>query len=141
MILMFICFYMYLCQYIQIQYAIITSYAINSQLLLIKFFVFPHPLWLCNEPVIKHPNEFIPSYIIIKNVKNQKFSDAGTEGTRGATGPLIFGRSVNPISTKEGRLSPPIATGTPNVFHLPASLILKSKSYANASYTIIDPST
>ena len=35
----------------------------------------------------------------------------------------IFDRSVNPISTGEGRLSPPITTGTPNVFHLPASLI------------------
>ena len=34
----------------------------------------------------------------------------------------IFGRSVNPIPTREGRLSPPITTGTPNVFHLPASL-------------------
>ena len=34
----------------------------------------------------------------------------------------IFGRSVNPIPTGEGRLSPPITTGTPNVFHLPASL-------------------
>ena len=26
------------------------------------------------------------------------------------------------IPTGEGRLSPPITTGTPNVFHLPASL-------------------
>ena len=30
--------------------------------------------------------------------------------------PPIFGGSVNPISTGEGRLSPPITTGTPNVF-------------------------
>ena len=30
--------------------------------------------------------------------------------------------SVNPILTGEGRLSPPITTGTPNVFHLPAPL-------------------
>ena len=37
-------------------------------------------------------------------------------------GPPIFGRSVNPIPIGEGRLSPPITTGTPNVFHLPASL-------------------
>ena len=44
-------------------------------------------------------------------------------GGRGSTGPLpIFGRSVNPIPTGEGRLSPPITTSTPNVFHLPASL-------------------
>ena len=33
----------------------------------------------------------------------------------------IFGRSVNPIPTGEGRLFPP-TTGTPHVFHLPASL-------------------
>ena len=51
------------------------------------------------------------------------YSDAGIGGTRGATGPPpIFGRSVNPILTGEGRLSPPITTGTPNVFHLLASL-------------------
>ena len=37
-------------------------------------------------------------------------------------GPPIFGGSVNPIPTGEGRLSPPITTGTPKVFHLPASL-------------------
>ena len=34
---------------------------------------------------------------------------------------LIFGRSVNPIPTGEGRLSPSITTGTRKVFHLPAS--------------------
>ena len=50
------------------------------------------------------------------------YSDAGTGGARGAMAPPIFGRSVNPIPTGEGRLSPPINTGTPNVFHLPASL-------------------
>ena len=43
-------------------------------------------------------------------------SDAGTGS------PPIFGRSINPIPTGEGRLSPPITTGTPNVFHLLASL-------------------
>ena len=36
------------------------------------------------------------------------YSDAGTVGARGATGPHIFGRSVNPIPTGEGRLSPPM---------------------------------
>ena len=51
------------------------------------------------------------------------YSDAGTGGARGATGPPIFGRSVNPISTGEGRLSPPITAGTPKVFHLLASLL------------------
>ena len=51
------------------------------------------------------------------------YSDAGSGG--GAGGQLahpIFGRSVNPIPTGEGRSSPPITNGTPNVFHLPASL-------------------
>ena len=43
--------------------------------------------------------------------------------TDAGTGPPIFGRSVNPISTGEGRSSPPITTGTPNVFHLPALLV------------------
>ena len=43
-------------------------------------------------------------------------------GPGGPLAPPMFGRSVNPIPTGEGRLSPPITTGTPNVFHLPASL-------------------
>ena len=36
--------------------------------------------------------------------------------------PPIFFRSFNPIGTGEGRLSPPITTGPPNIFHLPASI-------------------
>ena len=44
-------------------------------------------------------------------------------GAGGRLAPLIFGRSVNPIPTGEGRLSPPITTGTSKVFHLPASLL------------------
>ena len=43
-----------------------------------------------------------------------KSSDAGTGGGQG--GPPIFSRSVNPIRTGEGRLSPPITTGTPQSF-------------------------
>jgi hypothetical protein len=43
-------------------------------------------------------------------------------GPGGPLAPPIFGRSVNPIPTWEGRLSPPITTGTPNFFHLPALL-------------------
>ena len=45
-------------------------------------------------------------------------------GPGGPLAPPIFCRSVNPIRTREGRLSPPITTGLPNVFHLPASLHL-----------------
>ena len=41
---------------------------------------------------------------------------------RGTTGLPISGRSVNPIPTGDEKLSPPITTGTPNFFHLPASL-------------------
>ena len=44
------------------------------------------------------------------------------EGPGGPMAPPIFCRSVNPIRTGEGRLSPPITAGPPNVFHLPASL-------------------
>ena len=55
-------------------------------------------------------------------------SDAGTGRARGAPAPPpIFGRSVNPIPIGEGSLSPPITAGTPNVFHLPASLNLLLK--------------
>ena len=36
---------------------------------------------------------------------------------------MKYGRSVNPIATGEGRFSSPITNGTPNDFHLPASLI------------------
>ena len=46
----------------------------------------------------------------------------GPEGPLLRPPPPIFGRSVNPITTGEGRLSPPITSGTPNVFHLPALL-------------------
>ena len=49
-------------------------------------------------------------------------------GPGGPLAPPIFGRSVNPIPTGEGRLSPPITTGTPNVFQLPASLRNRTKS-------------
>ena len=43
-------------------------------------------------------------------------------GPGGPLAPPIFCRSVNPIRTGEGRLSPPITAGPPDVFHLPASL-------------------
>ena len=34
----------------------------------------------------------------------------------------VMAELEDPISTGESRLSPPITTGTPNVFHLPGSL-------------------
>ena len=43
--------------------------------------------------------------------------------------PPIFGRSVNPIPTGEGRLSTLITSGPSNIFHLPASLYTRSESY------------
>ena len=42
----------------------------------------------------------------------------------GPLAPPMFGRSFNPIPPGEDRLSPPITTGTLNVFHLPASMSL-----------------
>ena len=63
-------------------------------------------------------------------VKYKGYSEAGTEGAgRGGTAPPhpIFGISVNPIATGEGRLSPPITTGTHNIFHLPVSLLWYKK--------------
>ena len=59
------------------------------------------------------------------------YSGAGTGGAGGATGPPIFGRSVNPIPTGGGqimptvvgRLCPPLPLAPPKVFHLPASLL------------------
>ena len=40
----------------------------------------------------------------------------GTGGPGGPLAPSIFGRSVKPIQTGEGRLSPPITTGPPQCF-------------------------
>ena len=40
--------------------------------------------------------------------------------------PPIIDRSVNPITTGEGRLFPPITTGTQKIFHLPASLVINA---------------
>ena len=54
-------------------------------------------------------------------------------GPGGPLAPPIFGRSVNPIQTGEGRLSPPITTGTPNVFHLPAPLHVISTLWGSTS--------
>ena len=41
------------------------------------------------------------------------------------TGPQIFGRSVNSIPAEGGRFCPPFTTGTPEFFHLPASLYIR----------------
>ena len=43
-------------------------------------------------------------------------------GAGGAMAPPDFGRSVNPISTKGGRLCPPNNTGTPGFSDLPTAL-------------------
>ena len=61
-------------------------------------------------------------------------SGAGTGGPGGPLAPPIFGRSVNPIPIGEGRLSPPITTGTPNVFHLPAPLRLVQNKLTGISF-------
>ena len=48
-------------------------------------------------------------------------------GASGAMAPPHFGRSVNPISTKGGRLCPPNNTGTPRFSDLPTALRSSSK--------------
>ena len=50
--------------------------------------------------------------------------------TGGAMAPPDFGRSVNPISTKGGRLSPPNNTGTPGFSDLPTALWLLMQEQA-----------
>ena len=48
-------------------------------------------------------------------------------GAGGAMAPPDFGRSINPISTKGGRLCPPINTGTPGFSDLPTALRIAFK--------------
>ena len=57
-------------------------------------------------------------------------------GAGGAMAPPDFGRSVNPISTKGGRLCPPNNTGTPGFSDLPTALIsmVKSKNKGTLLY-------
>jgi hypothetical protein len=43
--------------------------------------------------------------------------------------PPNFGRSVNPNSTKGGRLCPPYNTGTPGFSDLPTALEYEDRSY------------
>ena len=50
-------------------------------------------------------------------------------GPGGPLAPPIFGRPVNPIPTMGDRFCPPFTSGTPNVFHLPASLKSISQKY------------
>ena len=47
-------------------------------------------------------------------------------GAGGAMAPPDFGRSVNPISTKGGRLCPSNNAGTPGFSDLPTALYYKS---------------
>ena len=91
-------------------------------------------MWFCDYFFLHNVciliKEYVCMYVMELEVHNKRLfgkwpihSGAGTEGARGPMDPPIVGRSVNPIPTGEGRLSPPITTGTPNVFHLLASLI------------------
>ena len=64
-----------------------------------------------------------PYLYVLYTPQSIRISGAGTGGARGATGPPIFGRPVNPIPIMGGRFCPPFTSGTPNVFHLPASLL------------------
>ena len=77
---------------------------------------------LC-PPAIDAPDKGALTYVVIL-LKWALMQWCGNREGQGGhcSPPLIFGRSVNPIPTGESRLSPPITTGTTNVFHLPASL-------------------
>ena len=57
-----------------------------------------------------------------KFLQDIDLSGAGIRGPKGPVAHPIIGKSVNPIQTGEGRLSPPITTGAPKVFHLLAAL-------------------
>ena len=52
---------------------------------------------------------------------------------------LSGGRSVNPIRTGEGRLSPPITTDPLNVFHLPAALLILYMHYSAVGPVLMLP--
>jgi hypothetical protein len=57
--------------------------------------------------------------IVFFPIKNRP---VGPGGAGGAMASPEFGRSVNPISTKGGRLCPPNNTGTPGFLDLPTDL-------------------
>ena len=57
-----------------------------------------------------------------KQSKFLKFRVVVPGGAGGAMAPPNFGRSVNPISTKGGRLCPPYNTGTPEFSDPPTAL-------------------
>ena len=54
-------------------------------------------------------------------------------GAAGAIAPPDCGRSVNPISTRRGRLCTPYNTGTPAFSDLPTALICNSRYWLTSS--------
>ena len=64
------------------------------------------------------------SNLIFLFVCPTKFRGVVPGGAGGAMSPPDFGRSVNPISTKGGRLCPPNNTGTPGFSDFPMTLNL-----------------
>ena len=54
----------------------------------------------------------------------------------GRPGAPIFGRSVNPITTGEGRLSPPITTGAPPFFS-PSGITACVVEYKLYNYKVV----
>ena len=57
-------------------------------------------------------------------------------GAGGAMAPPDIGRSVNPISTKGGRLCPPNDTGTPRFSDLPTALHITKFCILNTTLLI-----
>ena len=53
-------------------------------------------------------------------------------GAGGAIAPPDFGRSLNPISTRGGRLSPPNSTGTSRFSDPPTALITSKETTSEA---------
>ena len=85
----------------------------------------PSPLYLLQSYICIHSSLYC---VVSISTNNQSISVVPEPGG-GPGGPLtpsppIFSTSVNPIRNGEGRLSPPITTCPPNVFHLPASINL-----------------
>ena len=82
-------------------------------------FLFKMPI-LVNKYIERPPHGTLENLLIwIKFQSWYIFKWCRNRGGGATAPPPIFGRSTNPIPTGEGRLSPPITTGTPNIFRLP----------------------
>ena len=65
---------------------------------------------------------------IVNDSSSSYYRGVVPRGAGGAMAPPDFGRSVNPISTKEDKLCPPNNTGTLGFSDLPTALIIGMNS-------------